>query len=160
VLELAVGTGRNLSLYSGASTVTGIELSDAMLRLARARAAELGIDAELLQGDAQELPFADEAFDTVVCTFSLCTIPDDRRALGEARRVLRAGGLLLLVEHVRSPNVLVRQLQRLAEPVMRRLAGDHLLRDPLDHLEAIGFVPERVERSRLGVLERVRARAA
>ncbi|MGZ4335321.1 MAG: class I SAM-dependent methyltransferase [Gaiellaceae bacterium] len=159
VLELAVGTGRNLALYPADATVTGIELSDEMLRRAQARAAELGLVADLRQGDVQDLPFPDASFDTVVCTFALCTIPDDRRALREARRVLRGGGLLLLVEHVRSPNPVIRFLERLAEPVMHRIAGDHLLRDPLDHLEEAGFAVERLERSRLGVLERVRARA-
>jgi ubiquinone/menaquinone biosynthesis C-methylase UbiE len=160
VLEIAVGTGRNLKLYPAGVRVTGIELSEAMLDRAKTRAAESGIDADLRQGDAQELPFADGTFDTVVCTFSLCTIPDDRRALAEARRVLRASGTLLLVEHVRSPNRLVRLIERMAEPVMERLAGDHLLRDPLDHLADAGFAIEHVERSRWGVLERVRARAA
>jgi ubiquinone/menaquinone biosynthesis C-methylase UbiE len=159
VLELAVGTGRNLELYPPQARVTGIELSGGMLERARSRARDLGRDVDLRQGDAQALPFPEAAFDTVVCTFSLCTIPDERRALAEARRVLRPGGLLLLVEHVRSPNPLVRLLERLAEPVMSRIAGDHLLRDPLDHLEGTGFRVEHVERSRLGVLERVRARA-
>jgi ubiquinone/menaquinone biosynthesis C-methylase UbiE len=159
VLELAVGTGRNLELYPPQARVTGIELSGGMLERARSRARDLGRDVDLRQGDAQALPFPEAAFDTVVCTFSLCTIPDERRALAEARRVLRPGGLLLLVEHVRSPNPLVGLLERLAEPVMSRIAGDHLLRDPLDHLEGTGFRVEHVERSRLGVLERVRARA-
>jgi len=159
VLELAVGTGRNLELYPPQARVTGIELSGGMLERARSRARDLGRDVDLRQGDAQALPFPEAAFDTVVCTFSLCTIPDERRALAQARRVLRPGGLLLLVEHVRSPNPLVRLLERLAEPVMSRIAGDHLLRDPLDHLEGTGFRVEHVERSRLGVLERVRARA-
>ena len=113
VLELAVGTGRNIALYPASAQVTGIELSDVMLERARARARELGRDVDLRQGDAQALPFREAAFDTVVCTFSLCTIPDERRALAEARRVLRPGGLLLLVEHVRSPNPVVRLLERL-----------------------------------------------
>ena len=155
VLEFAVGTGRNLALYPRGARVTGIELSDAMLERARRRADELGVEADLRQGDVQALPFDAASFDTVVCTFSLCTIPDERRALEEARRVLRPGGRLLLAEHVRSPNRLMRLLERAAEPIMRRLAGDHLLRDPLDHLEALGFRVDRVERSRLGVLERV-----
>lgn len=158
VLELAVGTGRNLALYGTGTRVTGIELSEAMLERARARAAELGLEAKLVQGDAQALPFPDASFDTVVCTFSLCTIPDDRRALAEARRVLRPGGRLLLAEHVRSPNPLVRALQRLAEPILLRLAGDHLLRNPRDHLAGVGFELERAERSRLGVLEQLACR--
>jgi ubiquinone/menaquinone biosynthesis C-methylase UbiE len=155
VLELAVGTGRNLPLYAGSVRLSGVELSGAMLELARIRAADLGLDADLRRGDVQSLPFDDASVDTVVCTFSLCTIPDDRRALEEAHRVLRPGGSLLLAEHVRSPNGLVRMLERVAEPIMLRIAGDHLLRDPLDHLETVGFAVDRVERTRLGVVERV-----
>lgn len=154
-LEIAIGTGRNLPLYANEVHLTGVELSEAMLERARARAAELGIEVDLQQGDAQELPFPDARFDTVVCTFSLCTIPDDRRALMEARRVLRPDGILLLSEHVRSDKWPVRMIEQLGEPIMRRLAGDHLTRDPLDHLEQASFIVDRAERSRLGVLERV-----
>ena len=159
VLEIAVGTGRNLHLYAAGARVTGIELSEAMLDLARARPAGSAAELELLQGDAEQLPFSDQSFDTVVCTFALCTIPDDRRALAEAHRVLRPNGTLLLVEHVRSPNRIVRLVERIAEPITMRIAGDHLLRDPLDHLVAVGFTIEHVDRSRWGLLERVRASA-
>jgi ubiquinone/menaquinone biosynthesis C-methylase UbiE len=159
VLELAVGSGRNLRYYPDGVRLTGVELSEEMLRIARERASQLSVDADLRQGDVQSLAFDDASFDTVVCTFSLCTIPDERRALVEARRVLRPGGLLLLAEHVRSPNRIVRLLERLAEPVLQRIYGDHLLRDPLDHLESVGFTVARVERSRLGIVERVWAHA-
>ncbi len=159
ILEIAVGTGRNFPLYPPGARVTGIELSPAMLARAAERAAASGGEIDVRQGDAQQLPFAAESFDTVVCTFALCTIPDERAALAEARRVLRPDGTLLLVEHVRSPNRVVRLLERIGEPVAARVAGDHLLRDPLDHLAAIGFAIERIERSRWGLLERVRARA-
>jgi len=159
-LEIAVGTGRNFALYPRDVRLTGIELSDEMLEQSRARAAELAFDANLLQGDAQQLPFPDASFDTVVCTFALCTIPDDRKAVAEAHRVLRTGGALLLVEHVRSPNPLIRLFERIGDPIMHRIAGDHLLRDPLDYLTKSGFELERVERSRWGLLETVRARSA
>jgi len=158
VLEIAVGTGRNLPHYSGDVRLTGIELSPAMLEIARARARELGRDADLRAGDAQTLDFPDERFDTVVCTLSLCTIPDDRAAVAEARRVLRPGGAFLLLEHVRSPVLPVRVGQRLLEPLFVRFEADHLLREPLDHLRAEGFKIERLERSKLGIVERVAAR--
>ena len=93
----------------------------------------------------------------MVCTLSLCTIPDERRALAEAYRVLRPGGRLLLLEHVRSPVRPVRWVERLLDP-LARLAGDHLLRDPLDHLSAAGFGRERSQRSRWGVIEEIVAR--
>ncbi len=157
-LEIAVGTGRNLPFYSDNVRLTGIDLSPAMLAVARRRAEEVGIEAEIQLGDAQALEFADNSFDTVVCTLALCTIPDERRALAESHRVLRPGGQLLLLEHVRSPVAPVRWLERLFEPLMIRLASDHLARDPLDHLEAVGFHVERYERTKWGVVEEVVAR--
>ena len=158
VLELAVGTGRNLPHYRDGVRLTGVELSPAMLEVARARASELGRDADLRVGDAQALAFPDQRFDSVVCTLSLCTIPDDRAAVAEAHRVLRPGGRFLLMEHVRSPLKPIRVAERLLEPLLLRFAGDHLLREPLDHLRAEGFEIERLERSKLGVVERVAAR--
>jgi ubiquinone/menaquinone biosynthesis C-methylase UbiE len=156
-LELAVGTGLNLPFYSPDVALTGVDVSPAMLAVARRRAEALGRDADLCVGDAQALEFPDEGFDTVVATLALCTIPDERRALAEAHRVLRPGGRLLLLEHVRSPVAPVRWAERLLDP-LARLAGDHLLRDPLDHLAAVGFEVERCHRSRWGFIEEVVAR--
>ncbi len=158
VLEIAVGTGLNLPHYREGVRLKGIELSPAMLELARARAHELGRDVDLRVGDAQSLDFPDESFDTVVCTLSLCTIPDDRAAVAEVRRVLRPGGGFLLLEHVRSPVLPVRAGQRLLDPLFVRFEADHLLREPLDRLRAEGFDIERLERSKLGIVERVAAR--
>ena len=158
VLEIGVGTGRNLPNYRGDVRLTGIELSPAMLEIARARARKLGRQVDLRVGDAQALEFSEESFDTVVCTLSLCTIPDDRAAVAEVRRVLRAGGRFLLLEHVRSPFLPIRLGQRLLEPLAVRFEADHLLREPLEHLRAAGFVVERLERSKLGIVERVAAR--
>jgi ubiquinone/menaquinone biosynthesis C-methylase UbiE len=158
VLEIGIGTGRNLPHYGDDVRLTGVELSPAMLEIARARAHELGREVDLRVGDAQALEFGDESFDTVVCTLSLCTIPDDRAAVAEMRRVLRPGGRLLLLEHVRSPLLPVRLGQRLLDPLAVRFAADHLLREPLGHLRAEGFEVDRLERSRLGIVERVSAR--
>jgi ubiquinone/menaquinone biosynthesis C-methylase UbiE len=158
VLEIAVGTGRNLPFYPGDVRLTGIELSPEMLSIARRRVGELGREADLRVGDAQNLPFPDASFDTVVATLALCTIPDDRRAVVEAARVLRPGGHLLLLEHVRSPVLPVRMLQRVLNPLAVLLDRDHLLREPLDHVGDAGFVVERLERSKLGVVERLAAR--
>lgn len=160
VLEIAVGTGRNFAFYPADVRLTGVELSPAMLEIARRRAGELGRAVDLHEADAEALPFEDESFDTVVCTLSLCSIPHDRKAVTEAKRVLRPGGGYLLLEHVRSPNPLVRAGQRLLEPINARLEGDHLLREPLEHLRAEGFEIERLERSKAGLVERVRARKA
>jgi ubiquinone/menaquinone biosynthesis C-methylase UbiE len=137
--------------------LTGIELSPQMLAIARKRALELGHPADLRQGDVQALDFADESFDTVTCTLGFCTIPDTRAAAGEAFRVLRPGGQLLLLEHVRSPVAAVRGGQRLLEPLAVRFEADHLLRDPLDYLPSVGFEIDEVQRSKWGIVERLRA---
>ena len=158
VLELAVGTGLNLPHYREGVRLTGIELSLAMLERARRRAAELERDVDLREGDATALEFDDESFDTVVCTFSLCTIPDDAAAVSEARRVLRPGGRFILAEHVRSPNRVIRRGQLLLDPLAVRFQGDHLAREPLDHLRAQGFEVEQLERYSLGITERAVAR--
>lgn len=158
VLEIAVGTARNLSHYPNGVRLTGIDVSPAMLALGRRRAADLSRAVDLRLGDAQALQFPDASFDTIVSTLSLCSIPDDARAVSEARRVLRHGGRFLLLEHVRSPYPIIRILQCIIEPLFRWLGGDHLLREPLDRLRAEGFEVERVERSKWGIVERVRAR--
>jgi ubiquinone/menaquinone biosynthesis C-methylase UbiE len=158
VLELAVGTGLNLAHYPPEVGLTGIEFSPAMLELAKRRAAELERDVDLRLGDAEQLEFEDRSFDTVVCTYALCTIPDDRRAVLEAKRVLRPGGRFFLTEHVRSPVPAVRAGQRLLGPLMLRFKADHLLREPLDHVRGEGFVVEELLRSRLGIVERLSAR--
>lgn len=158
VLELAVGTGRNLRYYPAGVRLTGIEFSPGMLKLARKAAASVRPDAELREGNAEALDFPDESFDTVACTLALCTIPDDAAAVAEAMRVLRPGGRLLLLEHVRSPLLPVRLAQRLLEPLSLRLEHDHLTREPLEHVQTAGFIVERLERAKLGIVERLAAR--
>jgi len=158
VLEIAIGTGLNLPFYPRNVRLTGIDLSPAMLELARSRAAELGTLVELRLADATRLPFDDASFDTVVSTLALSTIPDPSGAVAEARRVLRRGGRFLLLDHVRSPSWPVRLVQRLLDPILVRFEGDHLLREPLDLLQAAGFEITEVERSRWGIVERAAAR--
>jgi len=158
VLEIAVGTGRNLPYYPDDVRLTGVDVSPAMPAIARARTRELAGRAHLLVADAQALPFPDARFDTVVCTLALCTIPNDRRAIAEAKRVLRPGGTMRLLEHVRSPIRLVRIGQRALAPLFLRLEADHLLREPLSLLRAEGFELLDLQRSKLGIVERLAAR--
>ncbi len=160
VLEIAVGTGRNLSFYPDGVRLTGVDWSPAMLGIARERAAALGRDADLRQGDAQALDFPDESFDTVLCAFGLCAIPDDRQAVTEMARVLRPGGRLLLVDHVAAPAWPLRAVQWLYEQITIPLAGEHYRRRPLLRVTELGFLIEETERLKLGVVERVCARKA
>lgn len=158
VLEIAVGTGRNFEHYAPGAKVTGIELAPQMLAIARRRAVDLGLEFDLREGDAQALEFGDASFDTVLITLALCTIPDDRAAAAEAYRVLRPGGRLVLLEHVRSPVAPVRWVERALHPLSLRFEGDNLTREPLDYLGDVGFAIESVERLKWGIVERVVAR--
>jgi ubiquinone/menaquinone biosynthesis C-methylase UbiE len=158
VLEIAFGTGRNLRFYPPGVKLTAIEFSPEMLAIGRGRAEELGRELDLREGDAQALEFEDESFDTVIITLALCTIPDDRKAAAETWRVLRPAGQLVLMEHVRSPALPVRAIQRLLDPIAVRFEADHLVREPLDYLSEVGFEIESVQRSKWGIVERVVAR--
>jgi SAM-dependent methyltransferase len=157
-LEVAAGTGRNLPHYPDGVDLTITDFSTDMLAIARRRVREAGADAEVRTADAGQLDFADASFDTVLCTLGLCSVPDDRRAIAEMARVLRPGGRLVLLEHVRSPNAVVRGVQRALDVLSSRLCCDHLTREPLDHVGAAGLEVEELERSKLGIVERLAAR--
>lgn len=153
VVEIAVGTGLNLPLYPNEVTVVGVELSARMLQLARERVATeaLADRVELHQGDVQALHLSDASADTVVSTFTLCTIPDPAAALRETYRVLRPGGRCVLVEHGPSDNAIVRAGMRLAEHGTARFFADYLTRDPVPLLEQAGFRVEAVSRAKAGI---------
>ncbi|MEU4667632.1 methyltransferase domain-containing protein [Amycolatopsis sp. NPDC023774] len=158
VLEVAIGTGRNLGLYPPDARVTGLDLSPAMLALARRRADDLGRPVTLRQGVAEALPFPDATFDTVVCTLGLCGFPDDRAAIAEMHRVVRPGGALLLLDHIGSHHRPLRWAQCLLERVTLRQIGDHQTRRPLPLVTAAGFEITRAERLKFGTVERLAAR--
>ena len=157
-LEVAIGTGLNLDFYLPAVRLVGVDFSPAMLQQARDRASRLGRQVDLREGDAHALGFPDASFDTVVCTFSLCAIPDDRKAIAEMRRVLRPGGLLLLGDHVAGSAWPVRAVQWLLDLVTVPLQGEHLRRRPLEQVRALGFQVQRQERFKAGIVERLAAR--
>jgi ubiquinone/menaquinone biosynthesis C-methylase UbiE len=158
VLEVAVGTGLNLPFYPEDVVVTGVDLSEGMLDIARARADRIGRAVTLRHGDAHALPFADATFDTVVCTLGLCAIPDADTAVDEMIRVLRPDGRLILLDHVESTSRAARALQRLMELVTVPMAGEHFLRRPVHRVRARGLDIEQQERFKLGLVERLVAR--
>lgn len=160
-LEVAVGTGLNLPLYSKDVRLTGIDLSPGMLEIARRRAERLDRPVDLREADAQRLPFDDGEFDTVVSTISLCSVPDEHATVAEMRRVLRPGGRLVLVDHVRPTSRPVRWLLTAVQWVTDRLmprACEHYLRRPLETVVAYGFTLEESQRFKGGAIERLVAR--
>ena len=158
VLEVAVGTGRNLPFYPQGVRITGIDLSPAMLEFARRRATELGIDAKLVEGDAETLPFEDERFDTVVCALSLCSIPDSAKAVAEMSRVLKPGGRLLLLDHIGSTWPPIYAVQWLLERLTIRSVGEHFTRRQLPLVRAAGLEVVETKRLKAGSMERIFAR--
>ena len=160
VLEIAVGTGRNLGYYSPEIRLLGIDISPRMIAIAQERARAVGRQADLRVGDAQALEIPDESVDTVVSTLSLCSIPDDRKAVSEVKRVLRPGGRFILMEHVASPFRLVRVFQKALDWITVRTEGDHQVREPLVHLQAERFRIDSIERLKWGIVERVATRKA
>lgn len=162
VLEVAVGTGRDLPHYPAGCAVTGIDLSRGMLEEARRRAAGSGRDPQaarpLAQADTERLPFRDGTFDTVVDALTLCTYPDPARALGEMARVCRPDGRILLLEHGRSDRRWLAWLQdRWAGPHYRKF-GCRLTREPRQLVEQAGLAVESADRTFLGVFHLVEAR--
>ncbi|WP_020575833.1 class I SAM-dependent methyltransferase [Actinopolymorpha alba] len=157
-LEIAIGTGANLRYYPDAVDVTGIDWSPAMLRAAHRQATQVHRAVTLHQADASALPFPAATFDTVVSTFSLCCVPDERATLIEALRVLRPGGHLLLADHVAASFWPLRALQHAVDLVSVPLQGEHYTRRPVTTLRRLGVTIEETERLTMGAFERVHAR--
>jgi ubiquinone/menaquinone biosynthesis C-methylase UbiE len=157
VLEVAIGTGRDLPHYQADAIVTGIELSPTMLAIARQRAADLGRDVDFREGDAEHLPYDDASFDTLVCALALCTIPSPATAIAEMKRVLIPGGRLLLLDHIGSTWPPVYAAQWLLERITIPAAGEHFTRRQLPLVQAAGFQVVETQRLKAGTVERIHA---
>lgn len=142
VLEIGIGSGLNLSFYDAArvSQIVGVDPSAAMQRLARERAARIAIPVEMIALELGQIQAADASFDDIICTFTLCTIPDAVAALREMRRVLKPGGRLLFCEHGLAPDAPVVRWQKRLTPLWKPLAGGcHLDRDIPELIRSGGF---------------------
>lgn len=145
VLEVGIGSGRNLPLYpDAAAAVAGLDPSPVLLGLARQAGAR--VPFALVQGSAEAIPFDAGSFDSVVMTWTLCSIPDPVRALAEIRRVLKPGGELLFIEHGRAADPGVARWQDRVNPLWRRVSGGcNLDRDAARLMRAAGFAFDRLE---------------
>jgi len=142
VLEIGIGSGLNLSFYDPAkvSVIVGVDPSAAMQKLARQRAAQISIPVEMTALELGQIQAADASFDSIVCTFTLCTIPDAMAALQEMRRVLKPGGKLLFSEHGLAPDLPVVRWQHRLTPLWKPFSGGcHLNRDIPALIRAGGF---------------------
>ena len=157
VLEIGVGTGLSFPHYPPEiEELVGVEPSRPMLRRARRRANELARAVTLVDATAEALPFADDSYDTVVTLAVLCSVDDQSRALAELRRVLRPGGRLVFIEHVRAEDPdLARRQDRLERPWGWVTCGCHPNRDTLAAIRAAEFELVRVEREERPEIPRV-----
>lgn len=149
-LEVGVGTGRNLSLYPDAVQVDAIDFSPRMLERAQRRPARANVRLALM--DVQELAWPSETFDTVVSTCVFCSVPDALRGLQEIRRVLRAGGRALFLEHMRPGTPWLAAVFDWLDPFVAR-RGPHINRRTMETIRAAGFVVEREENLMSDVLK-------
>ncbi len=148
VLEVGVGSGLNLALYAPAvARLYGLDPSAELERMARRRLRHVRVPVRLIMGSAEAVPLPDRSVDTVVSTWTLCSIPDPARALAEIKRVLRPGGRFIFIEHGRSPDAPVLAWQERLNPIWKRLAGGCHLNRSIDVLVvASGFRITEIER--------------
>ena len=148
VLEVGMGSGLNLPFYDArrVTKVWGLEPSPEMSKMASAAVEAVAFDVEFVSAGGEQMPLDSESFDTVLMTFTLCTIPDAERALREIARVLKRGGQLLFCEHGAAPDAGVRRWQNRIDPLWRRLAGGcHLNRDIPGLIRRGGFEITRMD---------------
>lgn len=147
VFELGCGGGINQEFYDTGSVTSyaGIDPHEGLLDDARAAARKKGWSTDIRAGVGEAIPFADESFDTCVCTFTLCSVQDPDRVLSELRRILRPGGKALFLEHGRAPDASVAKWQDRIEPIWKPMAGGcHLTRPITSAVDASGFEVEPV----------------
>jgi len=160
VLEVGVGTGRNLPYYPAQSRVVAIDLSPGMLRRAVKRAERLGRQVDFILADAQRLPFRDGSFDTVTATCVFCSVPDPVQGLRELGRVSRREGSTLLLEHVRARNPLLGKVMDWMNPIAVRMSGANINRRTVENVRLAGLAVEREDSFMMSIVKMLRARPA
>lgn len=145
ILEVGVGTGKNMPYYPRGTRVTAVDLSEGMLAQARRRVQELAPEADLSLMDAQRLAFADAIFDLALATFVFCSVPNPVQGLRELGRVVRPGGRVILLEHVRVNRPVIGTLMDLLDPLVVRLMGPHINRRTVENVRKADLEIEQVE---------------
>ena len=158
ILEVGVGTGVNVGYYPADADVTAIDLSEQMLARASQRAERLHAVADLALMDAQHLDFPDATFDAVVATCVFCSVPDPVAGLREAWRVLKPGGQLVLLEHMRSDNAVLGKVMDLMNPLMVRTSGANFNRRTVENVRRAGVEDLDVASHIFGIVKLIEAR--
>lgn len=158
ILEVGVGTGVNIGYYPAGAQVIAIDLSDEMLARATHRAERLHAAVDLALMDAQHLDFPDATFDAVVSTCVFCSVPDPVAGLREAWRVLKPGGKLLLLEHVRSDNAMLGKVMDLVNPLMVRMSGANINRRTVENVRRAGVQDFDASSHVFGIVKLIQAR--
>ncbi len=145
ILEVGVGTGKNMPYYPPQAQVTAIDLSDRMVDRARDKAQRLGLEVDVREMDAQRLDFPDDSFDAAVATFVFCSVPDPVLGLRELARVVRPGGQIILLEHMRAENPSLGRLMDWLNPLVVRIMGANINRRTVDNVQRAGLKLEQVD---------------
>lgn len=159
LLEVGAGTGKNFRYHPAGAAVVAVDLSPKMLRRAQRRAARLGKGIDLVLADAQALPFRDGAFDAAAATFVFCSVPDPVAGLREVARVVKEGGEVHLLEHVRAANPVVGKVMDILNPVSVALQGANINRDTVGNVERAGILLEDVRPHLFGIVKVIRGSA-
>ncbi len=145
VLEVGVGTGKNMSHYPKGMQITAIDLTPGMLNVARRHAEKLRLTVDLQLGDVQSLEFPDSSFDAAVATFVFCSVPDPILGLRELSRVVKSDGQILLLEHTRSANETIGKVMDALNPIVVQMMGANINRRTVENVEKAGLQIESVE---------------
>ena len=139
ILEVGIGTGKNLDYYPKNARMTAIDFSEAMLERAKQKSIRKRVDVDLHLMDVESLCFADNCFDTVIGTFVFCSVPSPRKGLRELYRVCKPGGQVLLLEHVLSSKPAIAGIMNLLNPLVVKMVGANINRQTVKNVQASGF---------------------
>ncbi len=158
LLEVGVGTGKNLPYYPADTEITAVDFSEKMLKRAQDKADKQRVKVQLQQMDIQNLRFEDNTFDTVIASFVFCTVPNPVRGLMEVERVCKTGGKVVLLEHVLSANRITGWLMNLVNPLATRMVGDNINRRTVENVTRSGLAVEQVTDLAAGIFKLIEAR--